>query len=504
MKLLERPTPPRGVSQPRGRKSPVEYKWIVLINTTIGVLMASLDNSIITISLPDILRSLNASVIEILWVVLGYSLVITALLLPLARLADMKGRVKLYNLGFLIFTLASALCGAAQTGLQLVGFRLVQGVGAALLYANSTALVTDAFPSEERGMALGVNMMAAVSGYIAGTILGGVITEFVGWRYIFFINVPIGAFAATWAFRKLHEMVEPEHGARLDVGGIITFPLAMISILGALSLVVLGEWGFPRTNGLFVAGAVLLLLFWLIETRVAEPMMDLALFRIRVFAAGNAALFLNALARGGTMFIMSWYFQAVLDDSPLIAGLKMLPLAATMMVSAPIAGRISDRIGSRGLSTAGLVLTTASMAWMGTFQVRVPYVELAAAFVLLGTGNGVFNAPNSSVVMGSVPAQRRGVAAASRTLMLNSGRTVAIALTMAIVATSMSYATLVALFAGSTAALHGFSAVSFMDGLHKVFFVGAAFGILAIVCSALQGDAGAKDGPHAHEAQIEL
>src|SRR5579884_1825733 len=210
-------------------------------------------------------------------------------------------------------------------------------------------------------------------------------------------------------------------------------------------------------------------------------MIDPNLFRIRIFLAGNAALFLNALARGGVMFIMSWYFQAVLDDSPFTAGIKMLPLAFVMMVSAPIAGRVSDVIGARWLSTCGLVLTTAGMLWMSQLGVHAPYVYWAATFVLLGLGNGVFNAPNTSVVMGAVPAQRRGVASATRTLLFNTGRNTAIALLMAIISTVMSYTTLAALFNGSTAAQHSFSTTAFMDGLHRVFLVGVAFGVLAII-----------------------
>ncbi|MGH2519992.1 MAG: MFS transporter, partial [Chloroflexota bacterium] len=373
LQVARLPTPAVGPEGARQRR-PLDYKWIVLINTTIGVLMSSLDNSIITIALPDILKSLQASVVEVMWVVMGYSLIITALLLPFARFADMKGRVKMYNLGFIVFTLASALCGFSQTGGQLVIFRLVQGVGAAMLFANSTALVTDAFPDEQRGFALGVNMMAAVSGFVAGTVLGGVITQFWGWRFIFFINVPVGIFATLWAFFKLHDVFEAEHEARFDLGGIVTFPLAVSALLAALTYVVLGRWGSSTTNLLFALGVVMLAVFLVLELRTREPMMDLALFRIRIFWAGQTSLFLNALARGGVMFIMTWYFQSVLDDSPLTAGLKMLPLAVMMMLSAPIAGRLSDLFGSRWLSTFGLVMTTAALAWMSTFAVNVPYV----------------------------------------------------------------------------------------------------------------------------------
>src|SRR5947209_1285512 len=249
----------------------IEYKWIVLINTTIGILMASIDGSILTIALPDITRSLHASVVAVMWIVMGFQLIITSLLLPLSRLADMKGRVRPYTFGFAVFTLASVFCGFAQSGEQLVIFRLIQGIGAALLFANSTALVTDAFPARERGMALGFNMMAGTTGFITGTLLGGAIVEFLTWRYIFFINIPLGIFATVWAFLRLHEVVEPERTARFDVGGMLTFPLSVASLLAGLTFVVQGRAGEPITSALLIASALLFALFIVIERRLRQP-----------------------------------------------------------------------------------------------------------------------------------------------------------------------------------------------------------------------------------------
>ena len=465
----------------------LEYKWVVLINTTIGILMASIDGSILTIALPDITRSLHASVVDVMWVVLGFQLVITSLLLPIARLADMKGRVRPYNLGFAAFTLASVLCGFAQSGSQLVVFRLLQGIGAALLFANSTALVTDAFPARQRGVALGFNMMAGTTGFIVGTLLGGVIIQFLNWRYIFFINVPFGIFATVWAFLRLHEVVEPERTARFDLGGMVTFPLGIASILAGLTYVVQGRAGQPITNALFIVGLLLFVLFVFIERRVPYPMMDFSLFRIRLFWAGNASLLLNSLARGSTMFILSWYFQTVLNDSPLIAGLKLVPMVATMVVIAPIAGRLSDRLGSRWLSTIGLACTLVAQIWMVTFPVTIAYPTLALALALLGTGNGLFNSPNTSAVMGSVPINRRGVAAGMRTLLLNSGQTLAISTAMVILSTVMSYQLLSGLFTGAATGAQSVNGQVFMQGFHKVFIFSAAISAIAIVCSSLRG-----------------
>jgi len=465
----------------------LEYKWVVLTNTTVGIVMVAVDSSILTIALPNITHSLHASVVDSMWIVLGYQLVITALLLPFARLADMKGRVRLYNIGFAIFTLASVLCGCAQTGPQLVLFRLVQGIGAALIFANSTALVTDAFPARQRGFALGINMMAGTSGFILGTVLGGIITEGLGWRYIFFINIPFGVFATLWAFLRLHEIVEPERAAHFDIGGMVTFPLGIASILAGLTFVVLGRAGEPVTTGLLGTGVLLLLVFVLIEQRVRQPMMDFTLFRIRIFWAGNVSLLLNSLARGSTQFILSWYFQAVLHDSPLVAGLKLLPMIATMVVVAPVAGRLSDLFGSRGLSTLGLGCTLAAQLWMMTFAVNVPYVLMACALALLGTGNGLFNSPNSSAVMGSVPANRRGVAGGMRTLLNNTGQTLAIATAMVILSTVMSYQVLAELFTGAASGGQSISGQVFMQGFHKVFGFSAAISVVAMICSSLRG-----------------
>lgn len=464
------------------------YKWVVLINTTVAMMMAAVDSSIVTIALPDMTRSLNASAVEAMWVVMGYTLVLTASLLPMSRLSDMKGRVRMYNIAFAVFTGASALCGLAQSGTQLILFRLIQGIGAATLAANSAALVTDAFPVSERGLALSINQVAGLAGFILGIVLGGVITQFFGWRYIFFINIPIGVFATTWAFLKLRDIVPPERKAQFDIGGMVTFPSGIAAILGALTLAVMGRTGDPLAPGLFLAGIIMLVAFVIVERRAAQPMMDLSLFRIRLFWAGNASQFLSALARGGLIFIMSWYFQAVLNDSPLIAGLKILPLAVTMMVVAPIAGRLSDSIGSRWLSTAGLAFILVAQVWMISFSVSVSYLLLALALAIVGLGNGLFNTPNISAIMGSVPANRRGVAAGTTNMMFYIGQTMAIALTMAVLSTVMSYHLLTALFVGTAAGGQTLDSLAFMHGLHEVFFFGAIVTGIAMVFSSLRGN----------------
>ncbi|MBV8083951.1 MAG: MFS transporter, partial [Chloroflexi bacterium] len=425
--------------EPAPKRRGLSYKWVVLINTTVGVVMSSLDGSILTISLPDITRSINASVVEVMWVVMGYSLITTSLILPIARLADMKGRVKLYNLGFAVFTIASALCGFSQSGGQLVLFRLIQGVGSALLISNSTALIIDAVPERERGAALGFNMMAGTTAFVTGTVVGGVITEFLSWRYIFFLNLPLGTFATAWAFLRLHEIVEPERNARFDIGGMLTFPLAIASLLGGFTMIVLGNWDLLVTKLMFVASAGLLVAFYRTERRVAEPMMDLALFKIRVFWAGNTSVFLSMLARGANQFVLTWYFQALLQDSPLTAGLKLIPLSCAVAAVSPIAGRLGDRFGSRWVSTIGLCGSLVAQLWMAGLSTATPYSHLFVAMLVLGAGHGFFQTPNTVAVMSAVPANRRGVAAGSRNLLFNTGQTMAVGVAMVILSTTMSY-----------------------------------------------------------------
>jgi MFS family permease len=366
-------------------------------------------------------------------------------------------------------------------------FRLVQGAGAAFLFANGTALVTDAFPATERGFALGINLTVGVSGFLLGTVLGGVITHYLGWRYIFFLNLPFGIFATMWTYTTLREIVPPERTARFDIGGMVTFPLGMASILAGLTQVVMGRASGLLPRALFTCGGVMLLAFFLIERRAPEPMMDLGLFRIRMFLAGNLSLFLNALSRGATMFVMSWYFQAVRKDSPLAAGWKLMPWALAMMALSPIAGRLSDRFGSRGISTAGLIVVCGSQVWLTRLPVDIRYGPLGLALAALGAGHGIFNSPNTSAVMGSVPPNRRGVAAGTRTLLNNSGQTLAIALAMVVLSTVMSYRVLTDLFAGAARAGPSLNGLEFMRAFHQLFALSAVITLAAIASSSLRG-----------------
>lgn len=460
------------------------HQRVVLINTTIGALMSSLDGSILTVSLPTIARQLHTGVGLMLWIMMGYTAMVTALLLPFGRLADLHGRVKFYGYGFIIFAASSALCGFAPTGQLLLIGRLIQGIGSALLWSNSTAILTDAFPKTGRGFALGINQVAALSGSVGGLLLGGIITATLGWRWIFFVNLPIGIFGAIWTFTALREIATIDRGERFDWAGMGLFMGGIVLILLGLTESIQGaDQVVPWLMGL---GFVSLVAFVWWELRCQSPLIDLALFKSRVFALGNFSLFLNALARGALMFLMTFAFQGFNGDSPLIAGLKMLPLTFAIIVVGPIAGRLSDRRGSRELASSGLFITAVSLMILAVSGLA-SYGVVAVALALSGVGNGLFNSPNTSAVMGAVPADRRGVAASTRTLLFNTGQLFSMSVSFAILAGVMGSRQLAGFLAGQDVRAAASGHAAFAHGLTEAFVVSAILSIVAAGLSALRG-----------------
>ena len=477
-------TPARNLRGP----VPDGYRWTVLINTTIGGFMASLDGSILTVSLPTIARDLHTGVGLMLWIMMGYTVVITALLLPLGRLADMRGRVRFYLAGFMIFTLGSLASGLSFSGVELLAGRMFQGVGAALMWSNSTAILTDAFPAEDRGMALGINQMAVLTGSI-----GGLITSLLGWRWIFFVNVPIGTFGAIWTYYSLREVGTFSSAESVDAWGVGLFVSGLVAVLLALTRVVAGDRG-PVVPALFAVGVLLLVVFVVVERRQRSPMMDFALLRIRAFSIGNASQFLNALARGALMFMLTFAFQGLLGASPLRAGLLIMPLSLTILATGPVSGTLSDRLGSRGLTSIGLLVSAVALFLLAVIPLTGPYLPVAAALVVAGLGNGMFNSPNTSAVMGSVPPQQRGVAASMRSLVFNAGQLFSIALAFTIVSTSMGASKLAAFLAGATIGVSAREAALFEVGLRHALYLSTAMSLIAVALSLLRG---ANVGPTA-------
>jgi MFS family permease len=425
------------------------YKWTALSNTTLGVLMATVDGSIVIISMPAIFRGIGldplspANISYLLWMILGYLLVAAVLVVALGRLGDIFGRVRLYNLGFMIFSVASLALSVdpfrgGSGALWLIGWRVVQGVGGAMLTANSAAILTDAFPVEQRGMALGINQITALAGQFLGLLAGGLLAE-VDWRAVFWVSVPIGVIGTIWSYRSLREVRTPRT-ARIDWLGNVTFVIGALVLLASITYGIqpygghATGWTNPWVLGGVSGGVLFLVAFCVVETRVAEPMLRLGLFRIRAFAAGNLAALLTAIARGGMQFMLIIWLQGIwlplhgydYERTPLWAGIYMLPLTAGFLVAGPVSGYLSDRFGARLFSTGGL--TVVAVAFIGLLALPVDFSYSTFAFLLFlsGVGQGMFSAPNTSAVMSSVPADQRGVASGMRATFQNSGTALSI------------------------------------------------------------------------------
>ena len=467
----------------------MQYKWLVLSNTTVATLMAAIDTNIVLISLPTIGRELSGtSPTILLWILLGYSLLTAVVLLNFGRLSDMFGRVRLYVLGFAVFTVGSLLCGFSQSGLELVGFRLVQAVGAGFLFSNSAAIITDAFPPNERGRALGINQVSIVAGAVAGLLLGGIITSTLNWRWIFFVNVPIGFIATVRARLDLHELAPPEETPRIDWFGNVVFALGLTLLLLGVTLGALGELGEPAAIATVVAGIGFLLAFLWIEARERSPMLDLKLFRIREFAASAFTMLLNALARGAFTFILVFYLQGpprFLD--PFTAGLYLIPVSASLAVFGPVSGWLSDRFGPRPFLLVGLTTSAIGFLWLATIGPDESFLGLAPALVLVGAGFGMFASPNRASMMTAVPPTQRGVASGIGTTFINSGVTLSLGLALIILSSVLSRTAITEIFLGATASGAPFTAAAgFLDAIHLIFLISAALCLAALVPSALR------------------
>jgi len=404
------------------------YPWVALANTTASTFMSTLDGSIVIIALPAIFRGIGldplapGSIFYLLWMIMGYRLVQAVLVVSVGRLGDMYGRVKIYNAGFVVFTIASILLSfdpfrADGGAMWLIGWRVLQATGGSMLMANSAAILTDAWPAERRGFALGTNQIAALAGQFVGLVAGGLLAA-IDWRAVFWVNVPVGVFGTLWAYLRLKEMGE-RHRARMDWWGNLTFALGLGAVLVGVTVGIqpyhghaMG-WTSPTVIGLLAGGVLLLLGFAVIESRIAEPMFQLSLFRIRAFTAGSIASLVVAIARGGQQFMLIIWLQGIwlplhgysFSQTPLWAGIFLLPLTAGFLVSGPTAGMLSDRFGSRGIATAGALVFGGSFIGLMLLPVSFPYWAFALLIAVNGIGSGMFGAPNSSSIMGSVPAR---------------------------------------------------------------------------------------------------
>jgi MFS family permease len=428
---------------------PDRYKWIALSNTTLSITMATIDASIVIIAMPAIFRGIHLSplapgnITYVLWMIMGYLLVQAVLVVTLGRLGDMFGRVKIYNLGFVVFTLASiALSLDPYTGghgaLWLILWRVVQAFGGAMLMANSAAILTDAFPANQRGMALGINQIAGISGQFIGLLLGGLLAAW-DWRAVFWVNVPIGVWGTIWAYRSLREIASTKK-ARIDWAGNLLFAIGATSLLAAITYGIqpygghTTGWTSPLVLTGLIGGAAVLVIFCIVETKIAEPMFQMTLFKIRAFAAGNAASLMSSMARGGLQFMLVIWLAGIwlplhgynYTVTPLWAGIYMLPLTAGFLIAGPISGYLSDRFGARPFATAGLLVAAFGFTGLMLLPINFPYPAFAAIIFCNGLGSGLFASPNTSSIMSSVPASHRGAASGMRSVFQNSGMSLSI------------------------------------------------------------------------------
>ena len=451
------------------------YKWMALSNTTLGMLVATINSSIVIISLPAIFRGIHldplvpGNVSYLLWMLMGYLVVSAVLVVGFGRLGDIYGRVKMYNAGFLIFTAASiALALTPSVGsagaLELIALRVVQGVGGALLMANSMAILTDAFPVGQRGMALGINQVAALAGSFMGLLIGGLLAD-TNWRLVFLVSVPFGIFGTVWGYHKLREVGQRGTRGRIDWAGNLTFGVGLIAVLVGITYGIqpygghtMG-WTSPLVLALLLGGAALLALFLVVERRSADPLFHLDLFRIRAFSAGNLAGLLASISRGGLQFMLIIWLQGIwlplhgysFASTPLWAGIYMVPLTLGFLVAGPVSGWLSDRYDARPFATGGMLLTAASFAALMLLPIDFPYLVFAALLLLNSIGSGLFAAPNTAGIMNSVPARQRGAASGMRATFQNAGFVLSIGLFFSLMIAGLAARLPATLYTGLTA-----------------------------------------------------
>jgi MFS family permease len=461
-----------------GQPVPDHYKWIALSNTTLGVLIATINASILLISLPAIFKGIDINPLlpsntnYLLWLILGFLVVTAVLVVSLGRLGDIYGRARTYNLGFAVFTVFSVLLAVtwmkgSDGALWLIIMRALQGVGGAMLFANSSAIITDAFPTNQRGLALGINGVAAVAGSSIGLVLGGVLAP-LAWRAVFLVSVPFGIFGTVWGFAKLRDLSERKP-AKIDWWGNITFAIGLIAVMVGITYGIqpyghhtMG-WTSPQVIGEIGGGLVVLLLFCFIETRVEQPMFNLDLFKVRAFSAGNFASLLSGIGRGGLQFVLIIWLQGIFlprhgfsfAETPLWAGIYLLPLVAGMLFAGPIAGTLSDRMGPRPFAVAGMLIAALSFFLMTLLPVNFSYPVFAGVIVLNGLGMGIFFSPNRASIMNSLPANQRGAGGGMAATFMNSAMVLSIGIFFSLMIVGLSGGLHTSLYNGLTA--HGVS-----------------------------------------------
>jgi len=461
------------------------YKWWALSCTSLGMLLATVNSGTLIIALPDLERALGTSLLGIVWVILAYMIASTVLVLTACRLSDLFGRKKAYVGGFVVFALTSLGAGFSAGGTELILWRIAQGVGAAFLFANAAALVTDAFPREQLGLAMGTNTMIAAVGLVLGPVLGGALVS-ISWQWVFWFNVPFALAGAAWGHSVLHELARRDTNRGLDLFGTTVFVAGLTGLVLGVSKGGIAGWNDPVVIGGLVAGVVLLPLFVVIERQCRAPMLDLTIFENRMFSAATGAAFINGLSRFALMFVFVFYFQGAQGDDPITAGVKLAPMAIGMLISSPLAGMSADRHGSRTLAAGGMIVSAAGLALMTTLVVDSPYWQSSLWLLLVGIGSGMFNSPNTAAMMGVVPANRRGVAAGARMMLQNTGAVLSIAFVMAIVTAAVPKDVLLQIFSGLATGLSNARLDPFIQNMHTALWVLAATSVVGAGVSLLR------------------
>ena len=481
-----------------GRELGQHYKWIALSNTTLGVLMATINQSIVLIALPDVFHGIGLNPLSpgntsyLLWMFMGFLVVSAVLVVSFGRLGDMFGRVRMYNLGFAVFTVASIfLCVTWMHGvagaLWLIGWRIVQGIGGAFLFANSAAILTDAFPANQRGTALGLNSIAAIAGSFLGLLLGGVLAP-INWHLIFLVSAPIGAFGTVWAYFMLRDIGIRKH-AKMDWWGNVLFAGGLISILVGITygLQPYGGhpmgWTSPMVLAMLFGGLAVLIIFVFVETKVAEPLFKISLFKIRAFAFGNIANLMLSMGRGGMQFMLIIWLQGIwlplhgysYSQTPLWAGIYLVPLTIGFLLSAPLSGVLSDKFGAKSFTVGGALLTGATFLVLIFVPVNFPYWEFALIIALNGFGSGLFASPNRAELMNSVPANQRGAAGGMIATFQNSAFVLSIGIFFSLMVAGLSSKLPTTMFSGLTAQGVPAASASMISHLPPIGVLFAAF-----------------------------
>jgi len=466
----------------------MKYQWVVLTVTTVGVLMDGIDSRIVIIGLPQVAAALHADVEQAIWFTQSYVLVGTVVLLLIGRVTDIVGRVRIYTTGFAIFTIGSALTSLSQDPNQFILWRGLQGLGVAMLFINSVAMIVDSTPKKDLGLSLGINQIAFRLGAMAGLTLSGFILSFFDWRVLFYINIPIGLFGTFWAHHRLKEVAKVERRSPVDWLGFVSFSISITSFLLALTYDAYGLTEERVVYALLLVSVVTLLVFILQERRERYPLLDTSLLRIREFTGGVIAQLLNAVAWGAFLLLLSLYFQLILDMSPLAAGLAIIPFDIAFLVTGPLSGRLSDKYGHLPFTTAGLALSSLALLSFSTMTITTPVSLVIFHMMLVGVGMGLFVSPNISSIMSSVPEKRRGIASAFRATFFQVGYVISLNAAVLIMTLVVPYQTITFVISAiNPITITASDKILFMKGLSTTYFWLAIVNVAAIPPSVLRG-----------------